>query len=317
MTTQASINKRMAPFIKAMKEESIFNQGRKRGSVRLMRSVKDDVECLKQSVCLGSSYHGFAKGQKMEEYWPTAINSGEKRTKQGKAVTEFAVGIDYRHHIACQVEAGNVCQRAVDLAHQIIQHIIPKSLRPYTYVCNGFAIVLVHEDLNGLSFAAAYQMLRLPVEKAHQPFVTFERLLDALVHRRDVGLALYWLWLADGGHAPSKPGDGGVFMSTDEEYIIGKDNKHFPTKLRDNFFASREQLVGCGWSLMEFGGRQKGINSMLENTGTTDEYQFCARDYLRGRLTLEQFEECYDKEVERTQEYRSRARKALERTRVQ
>jgi len=31
MTTQASINKRMAPFIKAMKEESIFRPDRKEG----------------------------------------------------------------------------------------------------------------------------------------------------------------------------------------------------------------------------------------------------------------------------------------------
>jgi hypothetical protein len=317
MTTQASINKRMAPFIKAMKEESIFNQGRKRDSVRLMRSVKGDVGCIKQSVCLGASYHGFAKGQEMGDYWPPVINSGEKRTKQDKAVTEFAVGIDYRHRIEYQVADGNFYQKAVDLAHQIIQHIIPKSLRPYTYVCDDFAIVLVHEDLNGLSFAAAYQMLRLPVEKSYQSTNVFRNLLDALVHRRDVGLALYWLWFADGGHAPSKPGDGGVFMSTDEEYIIGKDNKHFPTKLRDNFFARRDQLVGCGWGLMEFGGRQKGINPMLEDTGITDEYQLCARDYLRGRLTLAQFEECYDEEVKRTQEYRSRAREALERTRVQ
>lgn len=315
MTTQASINKRMDPFIKAMKEESIF-PGPNTDSVRLMRSVKGDVECIKQSICLGSSYHAFAKGLEREEYWPAAVASGEKRTKQDKAVTEFAVGIDYRHRINYHVEGGNFSQKAVDLAHQIIQHIVPKSLRPYTYVCDDFAIVLVHEDLNGLSFSSAYQMLRLPVEKSGQSTNVFKNLLEALVHRRDVGLALYWFWFADGGHAPSKPEDGGVFMSTDEEYIIGKDNRHFPTKLRDNFFASREQLVMCGWSLREF-GRQRGIISRLNNTGTTDEYLFYARDYLRGRLTLAQFEECYDKEVKRTQEYRYRAREALERTRVQ
>jgi hypothetical protein len=316
MTTQASINKRMAPFIKAMKEESIFNQERKLDSVRLMRSVKGEVECIKQSVCLGASYHGFAKGQEMGDDWPPVINSGEKRTKQDKAVTEFAVGIDYRHRIECQVADGNFYQKAVDLAHQIVQHIVPKSLRPYTYVCDDFAIVLVHEDLNGLAFSSAYQMARLPVEKCYHPTEIFERMLDALVYRRDVGLALYWHWFADGGHAPSKPGDGGVFMSTYEEYIIGKDNRHFPTKLRDNFFASRGQLVGCGWSLLDF-GQWRGLGDILHNTGTTDEYMCGVREYLRGMLTLAQFEECYDKEVERTQEYRSRAREALERTRVQ
>ena len=317
MTTQASINKRMAPFIKAMKEESIFRPDRKRDSVRLMRSVKGEVECIKQSVCLGASYHGYAKGQKMEEYWPTAINSGEKRTKQNKEVTEFAVGVDYRHRINYNLEAGHFRQRAVDLAHQVVKHIIPEPLRPYVYLCDDFAIILVHEDLNGLAFSSAYQMARLPVEKCYHPTEIFERMLDALVYRRDVGLALYWHWFADGGHAPSKPGDGGVFMSTDEEYIIGKDNRHFPNKLRDNFFAGRDQLEFCGWGLMEFGGRHKGINSLLKDTGTTDEYMCGVREYLRGRLTLAQFEECYDKEVERTQEYRSRARKALERTRVQ
>src|SRR5699024_10448093 len=125
---------RMAPFIRAMKVESIFAHGCKRDSVRLMRSVSGAVRCLKQGVCLGTSYKGFARGYREDDYWPAPLHPARNRTEQDKTVTEFAVGIDYRHHIAHCVKEGGCSQQAVDLAHQIFQHIVAESLRPYTYV---------------------------------------------------------------------------------------------------------------------------------------------------------------------------------------